>query len=331
MAGGWKDCAYRLRAALPAALVIVAFLSATPAGAASCGQLMVQLAATSAGSKTSARAIAAQERAVAAARAALQQYGCNGFLAAFRSQCSAIRADIRSGEGRLAAMKAPRPNRAAERTRILAAIERQGCNARQRTRQATAPRSNAARNETRIARAPRAGNLRTMCVRTCDGYYFPVAFGASAATFARDQSACETMCPGTAVQLYYHRLPGQESEDMVSAATGEPYSQLPNAFRYRSANAARSRACSCTGAVQGYTVLGGASKGYAIIGGATPAERHAAQGTTASWLLAGVSIDHTGAITGLRGSDAETFMAGAMPSEDERRIRVVGPAFLPDR
>jgi len=331
MAGGWKDCVYRFRAALPAAIAMIALLAAGHANAASCGQLMVQLAATSAGGKPNMRAVAAQERAVAAARAALQQYGCSGFFAAFRSQCSAIRADIRNGEGRLAAMKASRPNRAAERASILAAIERQGCNARPRSRRADAQLPDQVRKEASAARVPRAGNLRTMCVRTCDGYYFPVAYGASADTFARDQSACETMCPGAAVQLYYHRLPGQESEDMVSAATGEPYSQLPNAFRYRSGNVAQSRACSCTGAAQGYTVVGGASRGYAIIGGGTPAERQAAQGTTASWLLDGVSIDHTGAITGLRGSDAETFMAGVVLPDDERRVRVVGPAFLPDR
>jgi len=327
MAGGWKDCVYRFRAALPAAVAMLAFLAAGHASAASCGQLMVQLTAAS-GGKTNSRAIAAQERAVAAARAALQQYGCSGFFAAFRSQCSAIRADIRSGEGRLATMRAARPGRDAERARLLAAIERQGCNARPRGRQTDA-RPDQARDET-SARAPRAGNLRTMCVRTCDGYYFPVAYGASADTFARDQTACETMCPGAPVQLYYHRLPGQESEDMVSAATGEPYAQLPNAFRYRSANAMQSRACSCTVALQGYAVVGGASKGYAIIAGGTEAERQAAQGTTASWLLDGVSVDHTGAITGLRGSDAEAFTAGMVLPEDERRIRVVGPSFLPD-
>jgi len=328
MAGGWKDCVYRLRGVLPAAVAMLAFFAAGHADAASCGQLAVQLAATS-GGKTNTRAIAAQERAVAAARAALQQHGCNGFFAVFRSQCSAIRADIRTGESRLAAMTAQRPNRDAERARVLAAIERQGCNAR--PRRADTQRADQARNETQAARMPRAGNLRTMCVRTCDGYYFPVAYGASADTFARDQSACETMCPGATVQLYYHRLPDQESEDMVSAATGEPYSQLPNAFRYRSANGAQSHACSCTGAAQGYTVLGGASQSYAIIGGATPAKRQAAQGTTASWLLAGVSIDPTGAITGLRGSDAESFMANMVLPEDERQVRVVGPAFLPDR
>jgi hypothetical protein len=76
------------------------------------------------------------------------------------------------------------------------------------------------------------GTFRTLCVRTCDGYYFPISFTTVQSRFARDEQQCRSMCPGTDVALYVHRNPGQESEAMVSLA-GEPYMALPTAFRYR--------------------------------------------------------------------------------------------------
>jgi len=76
------------------------------------------------------------------------------------------------------------------------------------------------------------GTFRTLCVRTCDGYYFPISFTTVQSRFARDEQLCRSMCPGTEVALYVHRNPGEESESMISLA-GEPYVALPTAFRYR--------------------------------------------------------------------------------------------------
>lgn len=76
------------------------------------------------------------------------------------------------------------------------------------------------------------GTYRTLCVRACDGYYFPISFSTSRSRFASDEQSCQLKCPGTPVSLYVHRNPGQESEAMVSL-TGEPYTALPTAFRYR--------------------------------------------------------------------------------------------------
>jgi len=88
------------------------------------------------------------------------------------------------------------------------------------------------------------GSLRTLCVRACDGYFFPVSSAATSADFGRDQRTCQMMCPGTRTELYYHSVYGQESEDMVSVSTGLPYSEMPNAFRYRSGDA-RQSGCGC--------------------------------------------------------------------------------------
>ena len=85
-----------------------------------------------------------------------------------------------------------------------------------------------------------AGEFATMCVRTCDGYYFPMSPNSSSADFDRDLKNCESSCPGTEMQLYYQGAVGDESETMISAGTGEPYASLPTAYLYR--DAAMSRA-----------------------------------------------------------------------------------------
>jgi hypothetical protein len=73
---------------------------------------------------------------------------------------------------------------------------------------------------------------RTLCVRLCDGYYFPVSFSTLPNHFSRDADVCEQRCAAPA-ELYYHQNPGGEVEQMVSAKTQQPYTALRSAFRYR--------------------------------------------------------------------------------------------------
>jgi hypothetical protein len=81
------------------------------------------------------------------------------------------------------------------------------------------------------------GNLpfatyRTLCVRLCDGYYFPVSFSTLPNHFARDAEQCQAQCAAPA-ELYYHQNPGGAVEQMVSAGTQQPYTSLKTAWRYR--------------------------------------------------------------------------------------------------
>jgi hypothetical protein len=76
------------------------------------------------------------------------------------------------------------------------------------------------------------GTYRTLCVRTCDGYFFPISFSTVPDRFVADEQTCQAMCPGMEVKLYTYRNPGQEAADMVSIQ-GEPYAALPTAFRYQ--------------------------------------------------------------------------------------------------
>jgi len=81
------------------------------------------------------------------------------------------------------------------------------------------------------------GNLpfatyRTLCVRLCDGYYFPVSFSTLPNHFQRDADLCQAQCAAPA-ELYYHQNPGGAVEQMVSAASQQPYTNLKTAWRYR--------------------------------------------------------------------------------------------------
>ncbi|MEZ5788258.1 MAG: DUF2865 domain-containing protein [Xanthobacteraceae bacterium] len=77
-----------------------------------------------------------------------------------------------------------------------------------------------------------SSTYRTLCVRTCDGFYFPISFQTTPAHFAEDEQTCQRLCPATEVQLYSHRNPGEEIRQAVSTS-GRLYRDLPTAFKYR--------------------------------------------------------------------------------------------------
>lgn len=72
---------------------------------------------------------------------------------------------------------------------------------------------------------------RTMCVRLCDGFYYPVSFSTLPSNFPQDANACRTGCAAPA-ELYVYRNPGGEVEQMISP-DGKPYDGLTNAWRFR--------------------------------------------------------------------------------------------------
>ena len=89
------------------------------------------------------------------------------------------------------------------------------------------------------------GPLRTLCVRTCDGAFFPISSRASAVDFVRDADQCQQMCPNVQTELYFHSLTAGDTANMVSASTGQPYRNMPNAFRYRNSSSVGDSQCSC--------------------------------------------------------------------------------------
>jgi hypothetical protein len=80
---------------------------------------------------------------------------------------------------------------------------------------------------------PQSGTFRTVCVRTCDGAYFPVSFATVQARFPDDEKTCKALCPATEANLFTYRNPGEDINQAVSVS-GQPYTALPNAFKFRS-------------------------------------------------------------------------------------------------
>ena len=76
------------------------------------------------------------------------------------------------------------------------------------------------------------GTYRTVCVRTCDGGYFPISFATVPGRFADDERSCKALCPATEAELFAYRNPGEDINSAVSV-NGQPYTSLPNAFHFR--------------------------------------------------------------------------------------------------
>lgn len=92
-------------------------------------------------------------------------------------------------------------------------------------------RASLARSRKRMS-IPAGGTYRTLCVRTCDGYFFPVSFSTGRDQLANDAARCSEICPAAETELFVHRNPGGLQEDMVSLS-GVAYSTLDNAYRFK--------------------------------------------------------------------------------------------------
>ncbi len=85
--------------------------------------------------------------------------------------------------------------------------------------------------EWRALARSRGATFRTVCVRLCDGYYWPISSAAPEDALDRDSKICEQSCSTPALLYFYPGLNGQP-EDMVNLK-GEPYARLSKAFAYR--------------------------------------------------------------------------------------------------
>jgi hypothetical protein len=154
----------------------------------------------------------------------------------------------------------PPPEREGQRRTILAALAQSNCGAQYQQQAAAPPPRRAGLFESLFG--PRsttpaepgapgggdvpgmstpAGSYRTVCVRTCDGFYYPISYATNATRFAEDEKACRASCPAAEVQLYSSPT-GGSINDAVSVNAQQPYTALPNAFRYRTS---LDQSCSC--------------------------------------------------------------------------------------
>jgi hypothetical protein len=84
-------------------------------------------------------------------------------------------------------------------------------------------------------RAGYSGGGQAYCVRTCDGRYFPI----SAPDSQSRAASCNSFCPASDTRIVYG-----SNIDNAATESGKPYSELPNAFRYRNEIVA---GCTCNG------------------------------------------------------------------------------------
>lgn len=75
---------------------------------------------------------------------------------------------------------------------------------------------------------------RTVCVRLCDGYFFPISYATTPDYFAKDSAKCEASC-GSPARLYVYENPGSEGgeAEAMEDLEGRPYGELKTAFLYR--------------------------------------------------------------------------------------------------
>ncbi|MBR0827677.1 DUF2865 domain-containing protein [Bradyrhizobium manausense] len=180
---------------------------------------------------------------------------------------------------------------------------------------------------------PPSGTYRTVCVRTCDGAYFPVSFATVAARFPDDEKACKALCPATEAALYAYRNPGEDMNAAVSVS-GQPYTALPNAFKFRSAF---DPSCSCKAAGQSWAdALKSADdktaveqQGDIIVteeSAKKMQQRQLTKGAPAN-AKKGATVPPTATNAPATPPPADT---AATPSEN-KPIRSVGPTFIPQQ
>lgn len=177
---------------------------------------------------------------------------------------------------------------------------------------------------------PGAGTYRTMCVRSCDGYFFPISYATVPARFSDDERTCRQLCPAAEATLYVHRNPGEEIDQAVSIS-GQPYTAHPNAFKYRQSF---NSSCSCRAPGQSWAEALGVERDQTLQqGDIVVDERRARQ------------MAQPRPVGGTKGPQAK----GVQPSPQDKqasdppkeevpmtpipsgRVRVVGPQFYPVR
>ncbi|HLG81641.1 MAG TPA: DUF2865 domain-containing protein [Bradyrhizobium sp.] len=179
---------------------------------------------------------------------------------------------------------------------------------------------------------PPSGTYRTVCVRTCDGGYFPISFATSPARFPDDEKACKALCPATDANLYAYRNPGEDINQAVSI-NGQPYTALPNAFHYRSEF---NPSCSCRAPGQSWAdALKGvddkaeaAQQGDIIV---TEESAKKMQRPLAKQQPAAKKGTTTATAPAAPTDASAQAPADPGPTTDSKQIRSVGPTFIPAR
>ncbi len=167
------------------------------------------------------------------------------FTRTFRStpQCKDLAREVENAKRRLAELEAQRQDIVSTGGRsyqddIIRELARNNCGAnyadqaRRRDSDIWQDEGGASANIWSPGGAAGAATYRTLCVRLCDGYYFPVSFSTLPSHFPQDAEICSSKCAAPS-ELYYYPNPGGSVDQSVALASQTPYTNLKSAFRYR--------------------------------------------------------------------------------------------------
>ncbi|HET6377074.1 MAG TPA: DUF2865 domain-containing protein [Methylocella sp.] len=76
------------------------------------------------------------------------------------------------------------------------------------------------------------GGSQALCVRSCDGGYFPLSLSARQAEPDELTNLCQALCPNAEVSVYT-RVPYQDISTAVSIDGEIPYAEMPNALKFQ--------------------------------------------------------------------------------------------------
>ena len=179
---------------------------------------------------------------------------------------------------------------------------------------------------------PMGGTFRTICVRSCDGYYYPISFATTSERFRDDEQTCQRMCPAAEVSLYTYHNPGEEVAQAVSLS-GRLYTELPTAFSYRKA---LNPECSCRKPgeswAQALKVIG--TDDTIVPGDVVVTEKNAKQLSQPRIGADGkpIRLDPRAKVTApTPATPAPTVETPVETDPTKRSVRTVGPTFLPAR
>lgn len=173
---------------------------------------------------------------------------------------------------------------------------------------------------------PQSGTYRTVCVRTCDGAYFPISFATTQARFAADEQVCKAQCPAAEASLFAYRNPGEDINQAVSI-NGQSYSSLPNAFKYRTEF---NPSCSCKAAGQSW------AEALKAVDDQASAAQQGDIIVTEESARKMQQRAQTKAAAGKKGAPAaaaqqQPAAADATAPASDGQIRTVGPTFIPKK
>jgi hypothetical protein len=264
MAGMWSGRGSRLNWTIGAIAVLASVFAATEALAesADCARLRAAIASAPRGGGGQLAAAAARQRSeLARTSAYANSIGCNNQKFLFFGsepppQCGEIKGQIarmqasladleaRSGGGRedLAARYNSECLNAAQPRNFFEALFGGGARTQEPfSPDALSPDEQQQTLQQSIENEKRGANVSAgsyaVCVRTCDGSFFPVSYGGAS---GRLEDVCRSLCPNADVQLYSFPF-GGTIEQAVSI-TGERYVDIPNAFKFQQSYDAT---CSC--------------------------------------------------------------------------------------